>query len=71
MSADDVVRDIRWTLEKIHKLLYKVDKHVELAVPEADRVSVDLERILADVTREAHNIRGTTVDIVSYVSFPK
>uniref|UniRef100_A0A915Q625 Uncharacterized protein n=1 Tax=Setaria digitata TaxID=48799 RepID=A0A915Q625_9BILA len=68
MTADDEIRNIRWTLEKIHQALYRIDKEFEEAIPEIDHISAKLEQILIDVASQANAIRNTTIRIAS--NFP-
>ncbi|KAM3724152.1 Bifunctional DNA-directed RNA polymerase subunit beta-beta' [Dirofilaria immitis] len=68
MTADDEVRNICWTLEKIHRALYQVDNEFENAVPEVNNALIKLEQIITNVAIEANNIRDTTIKIIS--NFP-
>ncbi|CAG9540536.1 unnamed protein product [Cercopithifilaria johnstoni] len=68
MTADDEVRNIRWTLEKIHQLLSRVDNEFENALPELNHFSVRLEQIIKDITNKSNDIRNTIVKIASNVS---
>ncbi|MCP9258920.1 hypothetical protein DINM_001911 [Dirofilaria immitis] len=65
MTADDEVRNICWTLEKIHRALYQVDNEFENAVPEVNNALIKLEQIITNVAIEANNIRDTTIKIIS------
>lgn len=70
MTADDEIRNIRWTLGKIHQALRRMDNEFEKALPEINHLSAALEKIITDIANEANNICNTTVKIVSNVSFP-
>ncbi|EFO15671.2 hypothetical protein LOAG_12840, partial [Loa loa] len=65
MTADDEIRNIRWTLGKIHQALYRMDNEFEKALPEVNHFSAKLEQIITDVANEANNIRTITVKIIS------
>ncbi|EJW81186.1 hypothetical protein WUBG_07906, partial [Wuchereria bancrofti] len=65
MTADDEVRNIHWTLGKIHQALHQMDKEFEKALPEVNYLSTKLEQIITDIANEANNIRNLIVKIVS------
>lgn len=68
MTVDEEIQNVKWTLEKIHRALYKVDKHIEMVMPEVDRVSDNVGSILEEAAQEVRSIRLQTVDIAAYVS---
>uniref|UniRef100_A0A0R3RK13 Transmembrane protein n=1 Tax=Elaeophora elaphi TaxID=1147741 RepID=A0A0R3RK13_9BILA len=68
MTADDEVRNIRWTLGKIHQALYRMNNEFEKALPEVNHFSAKLEQIITDIANESNAIRNMTVSIAS--NFP-
>ncbi|VDK87733.1 unnamed protein product [Onchocerca ochengi] len=68
MTADDEVRNIRWTLEKIHQALYGIDNEFEKALPEINNILTKLEQIITNIANEASDIRNTTIQTIS--NFP-
>lgn len=69
MTADDEVRNIRWTLERIHRALYQVDTEFEKALPEVNHFSAELEQIITDIASKTNDISSIVVKIVSNVNF--
>ncbi|VIO90739.1 Uncharacterized protein BM_BM17363 [Brugia malayi] len=68
MTADDEVRNIHWTLGKIHQALHQTDKEFEKALPQVNYLSAKLEQIITDIANETNNIRNVIVMTVS--NFP-
>ncbi|VDO20869.1 unnamed protein product [Brugia timori] len=65
MTADDEVRNIHWTLGKIHQALHQTDKEFEKALPQVNYLSAKLEQIITDIANETNNIRNVIVMTVS------
>ncbi|KAL4001916.1 hypothetical protein ACH3XW_1330 [Acanthocheilonema viteae] len=68
MTADDEVRNIRWTLEKIHHAFHHVNNEFEKALPEVNHLMSKLEQFITNIADESNNIRNVTVKIIS--NFP-
>lgn len=64
---DDEIKDIQTTIKEIHKALFKVDKHLDKALPMMEEGIKQFNQVVRGIVKDINTVRNGTINIASKV----
>ncbi|VDN50462.1 unnamed protein product [Dracunculus medinensis] len=62
---DDEIKDIQTTIKEIHKALFKVDKHLDKALPMMEEGIKQFNQVVRGIVKDINTVRNGTINIAS------